>query len=282
MTSKRGLSAYDDVFMIRLCPIRFWLIGLWLRGLRLISLSPIKFCLIIILSAQSAFATPLYIYSASSLHLALEPLVKSYQKQSQTPIYLISGSSSLLARQITQGAKADIFISAHKDWLDYVKNATPLYETKKLATNQLVLASAKPLSFAKPLSIESKNLLDLLTLFQKHRLRFALASPSLPLGLYSAQALRSYQLWHKAREGAIIGSSSRQILSWLTRGFVDVAVIYQSDIHFYPHLSILFRFPAFSYEPIDYHMVRLNDTKPNKNLFHFLYQKRDELDGLSQ
>src|SRR4051812_47411914 len=94
---------------------------------------------------SAAHAEPIRVFAAASLKNALDDAAKSWKGRSGKDAILTYAASSALAKQVEQGAPADIFISADLDWMDYLdkKGAIDSGSRKNLLGNQLVLVAAK-------------------------------------------------------------------------------------------------------------------------------------------
>ena len=81
------------------------------------------------------------VFAAASLKTALDAIAAAWQKETGKSVAISYASSAVLARQIEQGAPADIFISADLDWMDWAE-ARHLIKTETRETllgNALVL-----------------------------------------------------------------------------------------------------------------------------------------------
>jgi molybdate transport system substrate-binding protein len=88
--------------------------------------------------AQAGMVT---VFAAASLTESLKQVTAAYQARTGTSVTLSFGASSTLARQIEQGADADLFFSADTDWMDYLEKAGQIAPgtRRNLLRNQLVL-----------------------------------------------------------------------------------------------------------------------------------------------
>ena len=95
--------------------------------------------------ARHGSAEPILIFAASSLSGALDAVVTDYQKTRPADVRLSYSASSTLARQLTRGAPAKIFISANESWIKFAEHQQALQASSKfvLARNRLVLAAPK-------------------------------------------------------------------------------------------------------------------------------------------
>lgn len=89
------------------------------------------------------------VFAAASLTNALQDIASQYEKGKTVKIVSSFASSSTLARQIEQGAPADLFISADQQWMDYAIEKKTIDDGSRvtLLGNNLVLvapASSQP------------------------------------------------------------------------------------------------------------------------------------------
>ena len=61
----------------------------------------------------------LTVFAAASMKNALDDIDAAYTAKTGVKITVSYAASSALAKQIEQGAPADVFISADTDWMDY-------------------------------------------------------------------------------------------------------------------------------------------------------------------
>ncbi len=219
------------------------------------------FLFLLLSYAPAAHAVDLYIYCASSMATALEKIAKDYPKDR---VYVVSAATSALAWQIMHGARADIFITAHPIWLAKVR---PL-KTTMLASNRLTLVAKRgaSLDLADFAPDQASATFD--TVFSGKRI--ALGDTSVPIGLYTKQALRYHRLWTSAQKFAVFGQNAHVVLSWVKRGNVAAAVIYASDLHAHPKLTPIMQFAPESHEPIIYQMGLVSSSQESEALWLFL------------
>ncbi|HLZ83641.1 MAG TPA: molybdate ABC transporter substrate-binding protein, partial [Caulobacteraceae bacterium] len=86
-------------------------------------------------------AAPVTVFAAASLKNAMDDVIAAFTARSHTPARASYGASSALARQIEQGAPADVFVSADSDWMDYLaqRNLIAPASRRNLLTNHLAL-----------------------------------------------------------------------------------------------------------------------------------------------
>lgn len=154
------------------------------------------------------------------------------------------GSSGALAKQVVQGAAADLFISANAEWMTYLekegKIAPPT--VRDLARNTLVLIG--------PPTVSVNDLSDLDAME-----RIAIGSPrSVPAGQYAEQAMRAAGVYERlaAAKKLVMAQDVRQALLYADRGEVDAAFVYRTDALLATKAVILYTVPADLHDPISY------------------------------
>jgi molybdate transport system substrate-binding protein len=149
-----------------------------------------------------------------------------------------------MAKQIEQGAPADIFVSANSKWMKYlVEKQLVAADTERIfAYNQLVFAGEKKSS---EFSLESLTGLE----------RIALGNPqSVPAGQYAKQAMERAGVYAalEQEKKLVMAKDVRQALIYADRGEVDGAFVYKTDALLAKHAQILFIVPADFYDRVSY------------------------------
>lgn len=206
---------------------------------------------LITLSILSGFvsAGEVKLYAAASLTDALTELSASYQKAHPDVVIKKSfAGSATLAKQIENGAPADIFISADNDWGDYLyKRGLLVPESrKKLLSNELVLIA--------PIASDVNVLLDpafnLNTAFSG---RLCTGDPaSVPVGKYAKQSLTTYNWWDKISSRIVGTEDVRTALAFVERAECGLGIVYKTDAQLSKKVKVVATFPAASHAPIEY------------------------------
>ena len=185
----------------------------------------------------------IHVSAAANLSEALKTIGENFKKtRPDIELQFNFGSSGSLAKQIDNGAPADLFFSANAKWMNY------LVETKKIIKetvrditgNSLVVVSLK----ATPL----QSLTDINS-FQ----RIAMGSPgSVPVGDYTEQALKAAGLYGflTSANKLIMTKDVRQALLYADRGEADIAFVYKTDALLAKNAKIVFTIPAEFHKPI--------------------------------
>ena len=208
-------------------------------------------CAMVFLLASSpvrAQAPDLVVFAAASLKTALDAIAKAYEGQTGKRASIAYAASSALARQIEQGAPADIFVSADRDWMDHLQSRGLVRPgtRRDLLGNRIVLVA--PADRAAALALEPRALSAAL---EDGRLATA-ATESVPAGKYGKAALEQLGLW-----GAVSGrlaetENVRAALAFVARGEAPLGLVYDTDAAAEPRVRIVARFPAASHPPIVY------------------------------
>ena len=163
--------------------------------------------------------------------------------------------SGTLAKQIVEGAPADIFISANQKWMTYLRDEKKVDQAseKILAANTLVFAGMKNPAVTK--------LADIVNLKQ-----IAIGSPkSVPAGEYAAQAMEKAGIYKQLEEGQklVMAKDVRQSLTYADRGEADGAFVYKTDALMAEKAVILFEVPQDLYEKVTYPIALTTDGANN-------------------
>lgn len=195
-------------------------------------------------------AAPLRVYAAASLTDALNELAPLYAaKGGEKPVFNYA-SSSQLARQIEQGAPADVFISADEPWMDYL-GERKLIDTatrKSILTNKLVLVA--PID--RPLNVKIKAGMDLYGALNGGKL--AMADPdSVPAGKYGKAALQALGVWNQVEGSVVRAENVRAALRFVELGEAAGGVVYLTDqMAVKNKVALVGDFPAVSHPKISY------------------------------
>jgi molybdate transport system substrate-binding protein len=207
-----------------------------------------------------AKAADVTVFAAASLKNALDTIVSGYEKRTGETISVSYAGSSTLARQIEQGAPADVFISADLDWMDYLQERNLIRpETRRdLLGNRIVLVAPK--DTAKPVELASGPLAGALA---GGRLAIA-ATASVPAGRYGRAALEKLGLWQDVSGHLAEAENVRAALAFVSRGEAPLGLVYETDARADPKVAVVARFPETSHPPIVYPAALTKDAKDDK------------------
>jgi molybdate transport system substrate-binding protein len=226
--------------------------------------------LICVTLANPARAADLTVFAAASLTNAMKDVAAAWQKQGGVPIHLSLDSSSTLARQLEQGAPANLFASADLKWMDWAQQRHLIADDTRrtLLGNTLVLVM--PHDHLTHVTIsKSLNLAALLGPTG----RLAVGDPAhVPAGLYAKDALIHLDLWASVENRLASAANVRAALLLVERGEAPAGIVYSTDAAVAPGVAIAGTFPADSHQPIAYPfaVTRAGDTKDARALMTFL------------
>lgn len=209
--------------------------------------SAVRLAAVLALLAGAARAD-ITVFAAASLKGGLDEAAATWSEQNGSAVRLSFAGSSALARQILQGAPADIFISASSDWMDTVEAEGALIagSRRDLLGNELVLIGPAGAA-AMPLTPET----DLLGSLGDGKLAMALVS-SVPAGVYGKAALQWLGLWRDVQDEVAQTDNVRAALALVAWGEAPLGVVYASDAAAEPRVAVIATFPAASHPPIVY------------------------------
>ena len=205
------------------------------------------------LAGHAAAAEKITVFAAASLTNALQDIATQYQKKSGVEVVSSFASSSVLARQIDQGAPADLFISADQQWMDDVvaKNSVVSSTRYTLLGNDLVLIAPKS-DAAKAVTLDSKT--DWKGLLKGERL--AVGDPDhVPAGIYAKEALQNLGAWTALEPKLARANNVRSAMALVERGEAPLGIVYGSDAVASDKVSVVAIFPEDSHKPVEYPMA---------------------------
>lgn len=223
------------------------------------------------LSMVRAQTGSLVIFAAASLKNALDEIAADWSKASGKPVPKISyAASGPLAKQIEQGAPADLFISADLDWMDYVDKKDLIRKDTRvnLLGNRLVLVAPAD----SKVSIDIKPGFDLVKALNGGRL--AMGDPaSVPAGKYGLTALQKLGVWDGVKDKTANAESVRAALALVARGEAPLGIVYSTDATPDKTVKIVGTFPEDSHPPIVYPAAVIKDSKAADAVPFLAYMK---------
>ena len=197
------------------------------------------------------------VFAAASMTDALQQVAKDYAKQNpKNKVVFSFASSSTLAKQIEEGAPADIFVSASNKWMKYLseKDLTVKETEKVLVGNDLVLiAPAK----------SAVNSVDIAKVEWINALKdsyLSVGDPAhVPAGQYAEEALTKLNLWDKVQERLARAKDVRGALALVERAEAPYGIVYSTDTKVSQQVKTVAVFPADSHKPVVYPVSILKD-----------------------
>jgi molybdate transport system substrate-binding protein len=191
----------------------------------------------------------LTVFGAASLTNVLQDVGDAFTKETSIAVKFSFAASSTLARQIENGAPADIFMSADSDWMDYLQTRQLIQPStrKDIVGNRLVLIA--PANSSVKLKIEP-NFALAAALGQG---RLATGDPgSVPVGRYAEAALTKLGVWNQIEQRIVRADNVRSALTFVDRGEAPLGIVYETDALIDKKVRVVDVFPADSHPPIVY------------------------------
>jgi molybdate transport system substrate-binding protein len=217
-----------------------------------------------------AQARPLLVFAAASLKNALDDIDEAWRRGTGKRPTISYAASSLLAKQIENGAPADLFISADSDWMDYLETRKLIKPQSRgdLLGNSLVLIA--PAGSAVKLTIVPGFALAAAL----GGGRLAMADPAaVPAGRYGKAALEKLGVWPSVADRIAAAENVRAALLLVARGEAPLGIVYSTDAAVEPGVRIVDTFPPDTHPPIVY-PIALTATSENPDAPAFLVYLR--------
>lgn len=191
----------------------------------------------------AALAAEVRLSVAMSMLDATKELIVRYQQRVEGIEILPNfASSGALAKQIAEGAPADIFISANPKWMNFLleQKLIPENQVRTLAYNRLVIVGDK--------DVQMETLADVIKLS-----KIAMGSPkSTPVGQYAEQALVTAGLYDQLAGKLVLTKDVRQAILYADQGEVAGAFVYKTDALMAARAVILLEVPPELHDEVTY------------------------------
>ena len=202
----------------------------------------------------------LTVFAAASMKNGLDDIDAAYTAKSGVKIVASYAASSALAKQIEQGAPADIFASADTDWMDYSIGKKTINEPTRvnLLGNSLVLIAPKDSKLDK---VAIGSGFDLAKIAGDGKIATGDVK-SVPSGKYAKAALEKLGAWAAAEPKFAMADSVRAALALVARNEAPLGIVYSTDAKVEPGVKIVGTFPADSHPAIIYPVAATGTAKP--------------------
>ena len=203
--------------------------------------------LLVVTLASPVRAEEVVVFAAASLKTALDQVAADFEAATGDTVTISYAGSNALAKQIIEGAPADVFVSAAVNWMDEVGKAGLVVARKDLLGNTLVLVAHG----AGPAPVDIGPRFDLKGLLGDGKLAMGMVE-SVPAGQYGKASLESLGVW-RAVEGSVAQSENvRAALALVVSGEAPYGIVYASDVVGEPGVTVVGTFPDDSHKPIIY------------------------------
>ena len=212
---------------------------------------------VLALSATSYAEDKLNVFAAASLTNAITDINAQYEKETGVKVTHSFASSATLAKQIENGAPADVFISADTKWMDYLQNKALINRPtrKNLLGNHLVLIAPKGSAFEVKFSANFDF---------SHSFNGKLCTgdtESVPVGIYAKEALTTLNWWQGIKSRIVGAQDVRGVLAFVERGECPAGIVYETDAKLSTKVDLVGVFPESTHSPVVYPIASLTRAK---------------------
>ncbi|MBU2359191.1 MAG: molybdate ABC transporter substrate-binding protein [Alphaproteobacteria bacterium] len=234
-----------------------------------LSMAAVALAAIVASCPIQASADDITVFAAASMKNAMDEVAARWADATGNTAVVSLGGSSELARQIQQGAPADIFISASPDWMDTLDEGGLVAAGTRfdLLGNTLVLIAHG--TDVPPVAITPG--FDLAGLLGDGRLAMALVD-AVPAGVYGKAALTSLGVWDTVAPDVAQVNTVRAALAFVSTGEAPLGIVYATDAAADDRVSVIGTFPEDSHPPIIYPAAAMaaSDNPLNGDFLAFL------------
>lgn len=217
------------------------------------------FIVTLLVSLTTSATQKITVFAAASLTNAMQDIATTYK---DAEIVFSFASSSVLAKQIEQGAPADIFMSADQKWMNYLIEHKVATDKQNLLKNGLVLIAPKKSKLEK---VEINANTDWQAILPKGE-RLAVGDPDhVPAGLYAKESLTNLGVFDKLLPQMAPASNVRDALMLVERNEAALGIVYSTDAKVSDKVKIIGSFPSETFTPIEYPITLL---KPEAKEFY--------------
>jgi molybdate transport system substrate-binding protein len=244
----------------------------WLRRIASGSL-----LLSVMLASSFAHAKPqpaITVFAASSLQESLDAVVAAWTRQSGQRVVVAYAASSALARQIEAGAPADVFVSADREWMAYLRTRQLVADDSvfDLVANRLVLIVPAASALE---SIALDQPAAWLQVLADQRLAVA-ETASVPAGRYARQALTALGVWDMLVPRLAQADNVRAAMAYVARGEAPLGIVYATDAAAEPRVRVLAEFAAASHDRIVYPVAAVAAAERGASAAFMRFLREDE------
>lgn len=229
--------------------------------------------LVSLLSLGVSAKESLRVYAASSMTNVVTEIAQQFERQHNIEVITVFAGSSSLARQLVNGAPADVFISANRKWMDYLIDSDIVTSdaVKNLVENKLVLVAPK--GIAQPFDLSNLSKWEDALVGG----RLAIGMPNaVPAGIYAKQSLKSLGIWNWIEKSLAPSNNVRVVLALVERQEVPLGIVYQTDARLSKKVDTLAVLPEQSHQPIVYPMASLNDKSYTREFIGYLQSEQSQ------
>lgn len=229
------------------------------------TISPsIIFVLFMTITTIANAESTIRVFAAASLTDVMTQLVNQYKQVAPTEVRTSFAASSALAKQIEQGAPADILMTADTQWMHYVQHKQLIQSNtqRTLLGNTLVLIAPK----GKRFSVTMKKGFALDKAFSGKLCTGE--TTAVPVGIYAKQSLQALGWWSDIQPRIVGTQDVRSALVLVERGECDAGIVYATDAKISHKVEVVATFPANSHAPVEYPLALVKGANADALAFY--------------
>ena len=215
----------------------------------------------LLLVPVAAAGQAVVVFAAASTRDALDDVVRAYDGD----VVVSYGGSGQIARQVAQGAPADIVILANVTWMNWLQEQGFVEADNRLNLLQNSLVLAGPAGSA---ALDGVSAPKLLARLAGGRLAIG-QTRGVPAGIYGRQWLENTGVWPDIAPHLAETENVRAALALIARGEAPLGIVYETDARADDGVVILYTIPDDLHDPVIYPMAKLN-TKNNPQVTEFM------------
>lgn len=218
----------------------------------------IRLFLLVVATLRLAAAESITVFAAASTTDTMQAVAKAYEAERHVTVTCSFASSSTLAKQIENGAPADLFLSADQKWMDHLakKQAIVAASRVDLLANTLVLVA--PVGKAAKVTVEKGFAIG-----EAFSGRLAIGDPTnVPAGIYAKEAFTNLGWWEALSGRLAPAADVRAALKLVELGETDLGVVYATDAKASAKVTTLAAIPEALHVPIRYPIALTTMAKP--------------------
>lgn len=198
------------------------------------------------------------IFAAAGMRQVTDEICDAFEIKENCKIQRNYASSGMLARQIENGAKADVYISANKVWTDYLINQKILIDSTVRILARTNLVAIAPFEKA-GVNIEFKPEFDISKAVPNH---IAIGDPAhVPVGSYTEQVLKAMDWLPRLNNNMLLARDVSSILRYVELGECDWGIVYYTEAIKSKKVDIIAEIPPELHDPVMFYIGNVNQAQ---------------------
>lgn len=219
----------------------------------------------ILFSCKEKSKNNIQLFAATGSMLPTNDICDSFMKSCTLKTEKNFAASGNLARQIIAGAETDIFISANKQWIDFLFDNQLIVKNSisELAHNKLVVICPKN----KEVNIDFIKEFDIKSVIKD---KISIGDPKyVPAGAYAKQVLDSLNWYKQIQNQIILAKDVASVLNYIELGECDWGIVYYSEAIKSGKVKIAYVVPQELYDTIIFYITLLKENQQSKQLYNY-------------